>query len=111
MKNLFILNDSRKIHPKNDLTQKHKIDGTQIEIRDEYIFISTSHKSESLVTHMQNIKFILKDVVQQTELKEDRTREDRELIFKFAAIVIDRLFLCMASIYSLVTLIGLVLSV
>ena len=111
MKKLSNLNDSNKIYPNNDLSQTHKIDGTQIEIHDEFLFISTSHKSESLVTHVQNIKFILKDAVKQNEQKEDRTREDRELIFKFAAIVMDRLFLCMASIYSLLTFIGLVLSI
>ena len=43
------------------------------------------------------------------EQSEEKIRENRELRFKFAAIVIDRLFLVVSSLYAIVTFISLVI--
>jgi len=86
------------------------INGTEIEISDKYISFSKSHENKPFMQHAQNIKCILKDKHDE-EQNEDKMREEKELKFKFAAIVLDKIFFYVASIYSIMTFIGLLFSI
>jgi len=79
-----------------------------IEINEKYV---SYWKSSENLKHEQNIKYILKNSHQQEQKQsEDPTREDQQLKFKYASIVIDRLFFYVALIYAILTFIGLIIS-
>jgi len=62
-----------------------------------------------LIRHAQNIESILREA--RREQDEDRHREEQELKFQFAAIVLDRFFFYLALIYAIITFAGLVLTI
>ena len=66
-------------------------------------------KEETFTKHIQNIEEILKE--NQTERQEDNLREEKELKFKLAAAVIDRLFFFLAIIYFLIAFSSLIMSI
>jgi hypothetical protein len=67
----------------------------------------TNRVNDDLTKHAQNIERILKET--QCEQDVDKMREEQELKFKFAAIVLDRFFLCVSSVYAVVTFVALVI--
>ena len=100
MKN-FNLNQSNKSLQDNMEFEKHSI-----EINEKNI--SQLNHSENLY-YEKNIKYILHNKDEQKHIK-DKIREHKELKFKYAAIVLDKIFFYMALIYTFLTLIGLLMS-
>ena len=76
----------------------------------EKTFIDHEEGAESpLVKAVQSIENLLNDEFGEDDI--ERMREDKELKFKFAALVVDRFFFWLSVIYFVVTFIALVLSI
>ena len=73
---------------------------TEIEICQKHILFSNHFEN---VEHTQNIRCIFKDGL-------PKRRHFQELKFKFAAIVMDRLFFYISLAYAIITFVGLVMS-
>ncbi len=67
----------------------------------------TNRVNDDLTKNAQIIERERKET--QCEQDVDKMREEQELKFKFAAIVLDRFFLCVSSVYAVVTFVALVI--
>lgn len=107
---IFYANESNETSAENKVVKISSHNGAEIEISENYV--SFGHENEPIMQHAQNIKCILNNKHEDDgNKKSHQQREAQELKFKFAAIVLDRLFFYMAMIYSILTFIGLVLSI
>ena len=87
----FYENESNETSAENKVAKVSSLHGAEIEISEKYI--SFGHENEPLMQHAQNIKCTLKDKHEDDEQNNShKLREAQELKFKFAAIVMDRLF-------------------
>ena len=76
----------------------------------EKTFIDQGEGADSpLVKAVQSIESLLNDEFGEDDI--ERMREDKELKFKFAALVMDRFFFWLSIIYFVATFIALVLSI
>ena len=66
-------------------------------------------KDELLIKHVQHIEAMLAE--NQNERHEDKLREEKELKFKLAATVMDRLFFFLAIFYFIVTFSSILLAI
>ena len=98
----------------NKILESYSINNdTHVEIRDKFVSFNKCVPNEPFVQHVQNIQCFLKEPCGSDDEQNtsDSERENEELKFKFAAIVIDRLFLYVALVYSILTFAGLVVSI
>ena len=100
------------LNEENPSTEKHKClakhvtsNGHAIETSD--VKITTQIDDVELRNDVKNIENIL--IETQQELNDDKMNERKELKFKFAAIVLDRFFLCISSVYAVITFVALVI--
>ena len=106
----FYENESNETSAENKVVKISSLNGAEIEISEKYI--SFGHENEPLMQHAQNIKCKLNNKHEDDENnKSQQIQEAKELKFKFAALVLDRLFFYIALFYSILTFIGLVLSI
>jgi len=110
MKNL-ISTESNEILSEVKSPERQQNNGTQIEISNNYTPLSKCHEDEPFVKHAQSIRCILNEHHEDEPNNEEKLRIDQELKFKFASLVMDRLFLIAASIYSIITFVGLITSI
>ena len=110
MKN-FYANDPSETVVENSVVNSVPVtsNGAEIKISENYFSFSKSREHIPLMQHSQNIKCVFKDKHDE-EQKEEKKLEDQELKFKFAALVLDKLFFFISLIYSILTFIGLILS-
>ena len=101
---------------KNDTLLKKKtffkeINSTEIkdQLSDTEVPKVVNKHEDFLVKHVQHIDEILAE--NQNERNEDKLREEKELKFKLAATVIDRLFFFMSLTYFIVSFSCLILSI
>ena len=89
------------------LKRQHAIYATLIETNEK---TNSNHKeiNENKENAPSN-KIILKKTSKCEQIEEE-LREEQELKFKYAAIVMDRFFLCLALIYALATFVALIFS-
>ena len=70
-----------------------------------------SPKLNPTLDNDQKVESVVQEQTSHNEQLDDMTREDLELKCKFAAIVMDRFFFCIALAYSIITFSTLVLSI
>ena len=80
--------------------------------RDHRIVYSSVNETNENKENKLNIKSILnrKNKKRHDQVSENEILDEQELYFKYAAIVFDRLFLCVAFIYALITFVTLIMS-
>ena len=93
--------NSRKNSIVNKYHEKSSLNDTEIETCEKEISVNKFQDKDEVLKHVQNIENFLNEA--NYEQNEDRMREEQELKFKFAAIVLDRFFFFVAAIYAIVT--------
>ena len=85
----------KKLKVKQATENQLSNEGAHIEISESYIAFSKSRENVPLMQHAQNIKCFLKKSRDKDdeEENEEQLRQEQQIKFKYAAIVMDRLFL------------------
>ena len=83
---------------------------TVVQILEKKFFKKTLQVHPTL-DNDQKVESVVQEQTSHNEQLDDMTREDLELKCKFAAIVMDRFFFCIALAYSIITFSTLVLSI
>ena len=80
--------------------------------RDHPIVYASVNENNENKENKLNLKSILNKKYKKRHDKdsENEIQDEQELYFKYAAIVLDRLFLCVAFIYALITFFTLIMS-